>query len=60
MRDRGFDRLADDYTDYYLSAWDYFLSGFKDTDAGRSAVDLGRPRPGPGRGYRARVARRQP
>ena len=39
MRDMGLDGLADDYTDYYMSSWDYFLSGFEDTDAGRSAVD---------------------
>ena len=38
MRDRGLHGLADDYTDYYLSSWDYFLSGLRDTDAGRSAV----------------------
>ena len=38
MRERGLDGLADDYTGYYLSSWDYFLSGLKDTDAGRAAV----------------------
>ena len=38
MRDRGLDGLADDYTDYYMSSWDYFLSGLEDTDAGRSAI----------------------
>ena len=38
MRDRGLDSLADDYTDYYMSSWDYFLSGLKDTVAGRAAV----------------------
>ena len=38
MRDRDLDSLADDYVDYYMSSWDYFLSGLKDTDAGRAAV----------------------
>ena len=38
MRDRGCGDLADGYIDYYLSSWDYFLSGLKDTDAGRSAI----------------------
>jgi hypothetical protein len=38
LRDLGHGSLADGYTRFYLSAWDYFLSGFKDTDAGRSAI----------------------
>ena len=39
LRDRGFASLADDYTAYYLSLWDYFLSGFTDSDAARSAIE---------------------
>ena len=39
LRDRGLDSLADDYTAYYLSLWDYFLSGFTDSDAARSAIE---------------------
>ena len=27
------------YTAYYLSLWDYFLSGFTDSDAARSAIE---------------------
>jgi hypothetical protein len=39
LRDRGFGGLADDYTAFYLAAWEYFLSGFADSDAGRSAIE---------------------
>jgi hypothetical protein len=39
LRDGGFVGLADSYTEYYLSSWDYFLSGFTDSDAGRSAIE---------------------
>ncbi len=38
LRDLGLTGLADDYTRFYLSSWDYFLSGFTDSDAGRSAI----------------------
>ncbi len=38
LRDLGLTSLADGYTTFYLSSWDYFLSGFTDSDAGRSAV----------------------
>ena len=30
--------LAEDITDYYLQAWQFFLSGYHDGDAGRSAL----------------------
>ena len=38
LRDLGLTGLADGYTSFYLSSWDYFLSGFTDSDAGRSAI----------------------
>ena len=38
LRDLGLASLADGYTTFYLSSWDYFLSGFTDSDAGRSAI----------------------
>ena len=38
LRYMGLASLADDYTTFYLSSWDYFLSGFNDSDAGRSAI----------------------
>ena len=38
LRDVGVTGLADAYTAFYLSSWDYFLSGFTDSDAGRSAM----------------------
>ena len=39
LRDCGFASLADDYIAYYLSMWDYFLSGFADSDAARAAIE---------------------
>ena len=41
LRDRGLVELADAYVTYYMSAWRFFLSGFADTDAGRSAIEAG-------------------
>ena len=38
LRDQGLTSLAEGYTTFYLSSWDYFLSGFTDSDAGRSAI----------------------
>ena len=38
LRDLGLDSLADCYTGFYVSAWKYFLSSYKDTDAGRAAI----------------------
>lgn len=38
LRDLGLGDLADAYRDFYLAAWDYFLSGFTDTDACRAAI----------------------
>ena len=34
-------QLAQDYTQFYISAWDYFLSGYSDTDAGRKSLLAG-------------------
>lgn len=34
----GVAQLAADYAAFYLHGWDYFLSGYKDGDAGRLAV----------------------
>ena len=38
LREHGQRKLADKLTDYYLSAWDYFLSNYRDTDAVRRAI----------------------
>ena len=38
LRDLGLTGLAEGYTAFYLSSWDYFLSGFTDSDAGRVAI----------------------
>lgn len=38
LRDLGLGDLADAYRDFYLAAWDYFLSGFSDTNACRGAI----------------------
>lgn len=38
LRELGLASLADGYAAFYLSSWDYFLSGFTDSDAGRTAV----------------------
>ena len=38
LRDLGLADLADGYSAFYLSSWDYFLAGFTDSDAGRSAI----------------------
>lgn len=59
LRENGQDELATRYTSYYLAAWEFFLSNWKDGDAGRSAfsaavralrlgADLGRSRLGKG------------
>lgn len=55
LRENGQDELATHYTSYYLAAWKFFLSKWRDGDAGRSAfsaalralslgADLGRSR----------------
>jgi len=41
LRDVGETELAAHYRGYYLSGWDYFLSGLRDTDAGRRLVAAG-------------------
>lgn len=38
LRDVGLGALADAYRDFYLAAWDYFLSEFTDTNACRAAI----------------------
>lgn len=38
LRDLGLGSLADAYRDFYLAAWDYFLSRFADTNACRAAI----------------------
>ena len=38
LRNLGLTSLADSYAAFYLSSWDYFLSGFTDSEAGRSAI----------------------
>ncbi len=41
LEDLGERELADRYTRFYLSGWDYFLSGYGDHDAGRRALLAG-------------------
>ena len=41
LEELGEHQLVQEYTQFYLSAWDYFLSQYKDTDAGRNAVVAG-------------------
>lgn len=38
LRDVGLGTLADAYRDFYMAAWDYFLSSFADTNACRAAI----------------------
>ncbi len=38
LEEHGEAALAADYSTYYLSAWDYFLSGYTDSAAARRAV----------------------
>jgi hypothetical protein len=41
LQEVGETELARDYVAYYLSAWDYVLSGQEDGDAGRASVAAG-------------------
>ncbi len=41
LHDVGLASLADPYRAFYLSAWDFFLSGFTDTTACRAAIASG-------------------
>lgn len=41
LEELGEHQLVQQYTQFYLIAWDYFLSQYKDTDAGRNAVVAG-------------------
>ena len=38
LRETGHGGLADSYASFYISAWDYFLSSYQDTGAGRAAL----------------------
>ncbi len=38
LRDLGLGNLADAYRDFYLAAWEYYLSEFTDTNACRAAI----------------------
>ena len=42
LREHGQDPLADAIIEYYLTAWDYFLSAYQDTDAARACPALRR------------------
>jgi len=41
LREMGEKQLALDYADFYLSCWEYFLSKYQDTNAGRSSIISG-------------------
>jgi len=41
LREMGEAALAQDYADYYLHAWEYYLSGHTDGTAGRSSLMAG-------------------
>ncbi len=41
LEKKGEKQLVNDYTQFYLSGWEYFLSKYSDTDAGRSAIIAG-------------------
>ena len=38
IAEAGYPTLAQEYLGFYVSAWKYFLSGYKDFDAGRAAI----------------------
>jgi len=41
LKEVGEQKLAQDYTQFYLDCWKYFLSRYRDTDVGRSAIIAG-------------------
>ena len=41
LRELGQPELAGHYSEFYLSGWEYFLSRYESTDAGRSAIGAG-------------------
>ncbi len=41
LEEVGEEHLAQDYADYYLNAWEYYLSGYTDGNAGRASVVAG-------------------
>ena len=41
LQELGEHNLAEDYSGFYLSCWEYFLSAYENTDAARSAIGAG-------------------
>ncbi len=41
LKEMGENKLADDYSEFYLNGWKYFLSNYKDTKAGRMSIISG-------------------
>ncbi len=41
MEEMGEETLAQDYADYYLNAWEYYLSGYTDGNTGRASIVAG-------------------
>jgi len=41
LKEMGEDQLAQDYAEFYLFGWKYFLSNYSDSEAGRSATMSG-------------------
>jgi hypothetical protein len=41
LRARDQDLLADRLSEYYIRAWDYFLSGYRDDEAARHVIRSG-------------------
>lgn len=41
LESRGFGELSEAIMEYYLAGWEYFLSGFDNTDAARAAIRNG-------------------
>ena len=41
LEEMGEENLAQDYADYYLNAWEYYLSGYTDGNAGRASIVAG-------------------
>ena len=41
LEEMGDVHFAQDYADFYLSGWEYFLSGYSDSNAGRSSLISG-------------------
>jgi len=41
LNESGEQKLAQNYSQFYFSGWDYFLSNYADTNAGRKAIIAG-------------------